>query len=354
MNYIIIRMPDGTYAKMPVDSAPPPITPPPPPPPPPQGDWVTRPEFQEAVNELKAKDQDLQEQIDELRSQIEDGLPSGEIAERLESLEQEQERIRNLIKDLEQGGGENLIERLEALEQEQERIRNFIEDLEQDGVGTLVERLEALEQEQERIRNLIEDLEQGGGGNLVERVKVLEDKRLLIAIRETTESSVISRNYQLKYSGGVIDPSYITVLNEDGSEPAFTAAGEPITATLDEYGLVTLSHVPNQRVTFIFGAEVSFSDLPVNAFQQHFVTELERKAQLILKVDRIDKDLEIQEITPSALSATAIGDQVYLSWAYKDTPKLSHFIVEVFDPGTGRWVPYDGQSGVVPKSTTPD
>lgn len=288
MSYIIIRMPDGTYAKIPADSAPP--TPSPPPvQPPPTGDWVTRPEFQQVISELRAKDEDLQSQIDELRSQLEEGLPSGEIAERLERLEQEQKQIRQLIESIEQDG------------------------------------------------------------QLAERVRVLEDKQLLIAIRERTPGILNTNVYQLRYSGGTIEPGYITVLNADGSAPAFTSSGEPIYATLDATGRVTLSHVPNQQVTFIFGAKVSFASLPENAFQEHFVTELERKTQLILDVDRIDRELEIQEITPSALSAAAMGDQVYLSWAYKDSPKLSHFIVEVFDERTGQWVPFDGASGVVPK-----
>lgn len=284
MGYIIIRMPDGSYAKIPAERAPDP-PPPPPPPPPPTGDWVTRPEFEEEVSRLQQTDQELQEQIDQLK------------------------------------------EDREVLDH---RIDEIVEQ-----VGSITD----------QIQDIVGDV----SGDVIDRVQVLEDKRLIIAIRETTTAPVTGVTYQARYKGGKIQPGYLTVLNADGSKPAFTPDGTPVHGSISENGVITLNHPPNAPVTFVFSAEVSFLEMPRDAFQQHFVTELERKTQLILDVDRIDRELEIQEITPSALSATSIGDNVYLTFAYKDSPKLSHFIIEVHDPVTGQWVPYDGASGVVTK-----
>lgn len=287
MGYIIIRMPDGSYAKIPAGSAPPPPDPPDDPkdPPPPTGDWVTRPELEEEVERLTQTDQDLQEQIDELR---------------------------------------------EGRQEDRQRIDDLSEQV-------------------ESITDQIEDIVGDVSGSVIERVEVLEDKKLLIAIRETSTTPVTGVTYQARYKGGKIQPGYLTVLSADGSKPALTLDGTPIQGSIDESGLITLNLPPSDRVTFVFSAEVSFLEMPRDAFQQHFVTELERKTQLILDVDRINRDLEIQEITPSALSAASIGETVYLSFAYKDSPKLSHFVVEVHDPVTGQWVPYDGASGVVTK-----
>lgn len=287
MGYIIIRMPDGSYAKIPAGRAPLPPDPPDDPkdPPPPTGDWVTRPELEEEVERLTQTDQDLQEQIDELR---------------------------------------------EGRQEDRQRIDDLSEQV-------------------ESITDQIEDIVGDVSGSVIERVEVLEDKKLLIAIRETSTTPVTGVTYQARYKGGKIQPGYLTVLSADGSKPALTLDGTPIQGSIDESGLITLNLPPSDRVTFVFSAEVSFLEMPRDAFQQHFVTELERKTQLILDVDRINRDLEIQEITPSALSAASIGETVYLSFAYKDSPKLSHFVVEVHDPVTGQWVPYDGASGVVTK-----
>lgn len=287
MGYIIIRMPDGSYAKIPAGRAPLPPDPPDDPkdPPPPTGDWVTRPELEEEVERLTQTDQDLQEQIDELR---------------------------------------------EGRQEDRQRIDDLSEQV-------------------ESITDQIEDIVGDVSGSVIERVEVLEDKKLLIAIRETSTTPVTGVTYQARYKGGKIQPGYLTVLSADGSKPALTLDGTPIQGSIDESGLITLNLPPSDQVTFVFSAEVSFLEMPRDAFQQHFVTELERKTQLILDVDRINRDLEIQEITPSALSAASIGETVYLSFAYKDSPKLSHFVVEVHDPVTGQWVPYDGASGVVTK-----
>lgn len=287
MGYIIIRMPDGSYAKIPAGSAPPPEDPPDDPkdPPPPTGDWVTRPELEEEVERLTQTDQDLQEQIDELR----------------EGRQEDRQRIDDLS----------------------------------DQVDSITD----------QIQDIVGDI----SGDVIERVEVLEDKKLVIAIREVSAAPVTGIVYQARYKGGKIQPGYLTVLSVDGSKPAFTPDGTPVQGTINESGVITLNLPPNDRVTFVFSAEVSFLEMPRDAFQQHFVTELERKTQLILDVDRIDRELEIQEITPSALSATSVGENVFVSFAYKDSPKLSHFIIEVHDPVTGQWVPYDGASGVVTK-----
>ncbi len=282
MNWIIIRMPDGTYAKVPAGSAPSPPEEPkdPPDPPPPTGDWVSRDEFEDEVAERKAADEALQEQIDRIGEHI------SELEDRIE--------------DLESGAGPG---------------------------GPPPE-------------ELVE---------LVERVQVLEDKRLILPVREVTETPITTRSYLLKYKGGIIQPGPVTVLSADGGRPAFAPNGFEITGTVNSAGIVTFNTIPNQKVTIVFGVELSFSELPKEAFQEMFITELDRDVDLIYQVDRIDRDLELEQITPSALSATAVGDSVYLSWAYKDTPNLSHFIVEVQDPTTGQWVPYDGKSGVVTK-----
>lgn len=42
-------------------------------------------------------------------------------------------------------------------------------------------------------------------------------------------------------------------------------------------------------------------------------------------------------------------DTTSVSWAYKDSPDLEYFILEVYDDITHEWVPYDNLMGIVPK-----
>lgn len=282
MNWIIIRMPDGTYAKVPAGSAP---QPPPPDPdpgqqPPPTDHYATRAELQQEAETRRAADEALQAQIDTLTGRVDD--------------------LETRVEDLESGthpGGP--------------------------APETLLQ--------------------------LIDRVQVLEDKRLILPVREVTDVPVTSKTYLLRYQGGTIQPGPVTVLTADGGRPAFSAAGTEITGDVDASGVVTFNIIPNQRVAIVFPVELSFASLPKEAFREMFISELDRDVALIQQVDRIDKELELEQITPSGLSAVAVGDMVYLSWAYKDVPNLSHFVVEVQDPITGEWVPYDGKSGVVVK-----
>lgn len=42
-------------------------------------------------------------------------------------------------------------------------------------------------------------------------------------------------------------------------------------------------------------------------------------------------------------------DTTSVSWAYKDSPDLEYFILEVYDDIKHEWVPYDNLMGIVPK-----
>lgn len=43
------------------------------------------------------------------------------------------------------------------------------------------------------------------------------------------------------------------------------------------------------------------------------------------------------------------ADTTSVSWAYKDSPDLKYFVLEVYDEIKRQWVPYDGLMGIIEK-----
>lgn len=42
-------------------------------------------------------------------------------------------------------------------------------------------------------------------------------------------------------------------------------------------------------------------------------------------------------------------DQTYVSFSYKDSSDLEHFILEYYDEELRKWVPYDNYMGIIDK-----
>ena len=59
--------------------------------------------------------------------------------------------------------------------------------------------------------------------------------------------------------------------------------------------------------------------------------------------------IESTSLAPKGLSVNSHGEQVYVYFSYEDSPEISHFVLERWDPDRGRWVPYDGAAGVITK-----
>ena len=44
-------------------------------------------------------------------------------------------------------------------------------------------------------------------------------------------------------------------------------------------------------------------------------------------------------------------DTTTISWSYRDSPELDHFVLEVYDELSRQWRPYDNHMGIVYKDT---
>lgn len=45
-------------------------------------------------------------------------------------------------------------------------------------------------------------------------------------------------------------------------------------------------------------------------------------------------------------------DTTSVSWAYKDSPELEYFVLEVYDEAQKKWVPYDNRMGIIQKDAS--
>lgn len=204
-----------------------------------------------------------------------------------------------------------------------------------------------------RLDKRLDDLYSGilDVGTRVSQVEGVKDKTLIIP-RSYNLPSLSDTLYQLpppqygEYVAGVA-----AVLNETGDSPLIIN-GELVTAVVSATGQVAFSMIPVQPSTLVYSLRVTLGELPedflqlVNRGNDTVAADL---AGIQSQLEANTQAIELEQITPKGLTVTSSGSTVYVSFSYEDSPELSHFILERYDPATGRWVPYDGASGIVPK-----
>lgn len=168
----------------------------------------------------------------------------------------------------------------------------------------------------------------------------------------------------------------VTVLDMNG-EPVIHPSGQLIHGVITENGVVTLNALPTQPVKLYFPVRMALRNVPeeialyiMDSFNQkssHFmrdILELKETQQKLLtdiramkgenwtvdfSIMKNHRDLVEEAITPKGLHTEIIDGMAHLTFSYNDHPYLSHFEIEKWDEEQKKFVPYDGNQGIVQK-----
>lgn len=166
----------------------------------------------------------------------------------------------------------------------------------------------------------------------------------------------------------------VTVLDET-LLPIIGGAGDFITATIDETGLITFSEIPTKRMILFYPIEIEFKDvekdflyimmemllkknnplmqqvLGISTHLNNILADIEamKGAEWTVDFSIMSNHLDIikESITPKGVYLSVEDGKTNVSFSYTDSPLISHFVAEKFDEGTGEWVPANANGGII-------
>lgn len=185
------------------------------------------------------------------------------------------------------------------------------------------------------------------------------------------------KNFSVDPDEGVVFiEADVTVLNSMG-EPFLNDFGDIISGTVNTEGEIILSDLPPEGCSIYFPVKMEFNNIPEDflyLFLEQLIQKNSRMMQVVLTMEKILKDLTddidlmkgvqwtpdfsimrnhqdvVKEgITPKGLSVEVQDGMAHVTFSHNDHPYLSHFILEKWDESLKKFVPFDGQSGIVQK-----
>lgn len=174
--------------------------------------------------------------------------------------------------------------------------------------------------------------------------------------------------------GVVFIGAEVTVLDETGT-PFLDAEGKIIRGEINDIGQVSLTSVPPAPYTAYFPVRMELKDIPEDflyLFMQQVISKNSRIMEVVLtfedKIENILTDIEYMKgvnwtpdfsimrnhqelvkegITPKGLDIEVKDGLAHVTFSYNDHPQLSHFVLEKWDEDLQKFVPYDGDQGIV-------
>jgi hypothetical protein len=216
-----------------------------------------------------------------------------------------------------------------------------------------------------RLREL-QDMAAGGGA--------LTQKRLHMPYKHEVPVPETASYVIPQQEGVIFVEGDVTVLDETGT-PFLDIDGRMITGTISEYGQVNLTAVPPRAYTAYFPVRMQLQDIPEDflyLFMEQVISKNSRVMEIVLtfedKIENILTDIEYMKgvnwtpdfsimrnhqelvkegITPKGLDIEVKDGMAHVTFSYNDHPYLSHFVLEKWDEELQKFVPYDGDQGIV-------
>jgi hypothetical protein len=174
--------------------------------------------------------------------------------------------------------------------------------------------------------------------------------------------------------GAIFIEGEVTVLDSTGT-PLLDSSNKIIVGTIDEAGLVVLTAIPVSAYTIYFPVRMAIKDIPedfLHLFLQQIVQKNSKIMQVVLtfedKIENIVSDIEYMKgvnwtpdfsimrnhqeivkegITPKGLDIEVKEGMANVTFSYNEHPNLSHFVLEKWNETEKKFIPYDGQNGIV-------
>ncbi|CDQ41790.1 hypothetical protein [Virgibacillus salexigens] len=206
--------------------------------------------------------------------------------------------------------------------------------------------------------------------------KDISDKDLIIPyVYELQE--VTSREIQIPLlEGAAFVSGEVTVLDQN-KNPILHPAGEIIHGTITKEGIVSLNYLPLEVIKLYFPVEMALKDVPHDIMFYMIDTLVQKNSQnmqdlLTFQKEQQDilsdiqamqgqdwtvdfsimqnhKEIIQEQITPKGLYIEIIDGKAHAFFSYNDHKNLSHFELEKWDEEQKKYVPFDGDRGIIPK-----
>lgn len=177
----------------------------------------------------------------------------------------------------------------------------------------------------------------------------LKEKKIIIPQIYTSES-IVSNTY-LTIPVAADDEIIIGEIDlvDQSTGQVVMKNGEQVTGVIDEFGNVTFNYSPDTDIRIVYGTKVSLAELPEDFLKKHFYTDDDEKNMITVIDDINDLENEIikENVKPTGLYTHTNDAGTSVVFSYADDPNLSHFVLERYDAVENKWVPYDGNKGII-------